>query len=136
MSSAHVVALLVFGTYLLAARGPRNLFPLSVFDMYQGRAPDTVARMLVLDGDGKTAEVDAFEGWSCEWEHGSVVETCGEAYRLLDYVERDQRDYLDRHRGGGGEALKLVARSYRLRGEARQPASSDCVVARCLARRR
>ncbi len=130
------MALVVFATYLLAARGPRNLFPLSVFDMYQGRAPDVVARMLVLDGDGAEAEIDAFDGWSCAWEHASVVETCGEEYRLLDYVERDQREYLQRHAGVGEESVKLVARAYRLRGEAGQPASSDCVVARCLARKR
>lgn len=38
------VAIAVFVTYLAATGGPSNLFPLSVFDMYQRHAPAVVAR--------------------------------------------------------------------------------------------
>lgn len=131
---AWVVAVAVFVTYLVAARGPRNLFPLSVFDMYQGHAPAVVARMLVVDPDGSTAEIDAFDGWSCSWMGDSVEATCGTEHRLLDYVERDQRRYLEQHAGDGDLPVVLVSRAYSLH----DPSSSakDCVVARCRARRR
>ncbi len=130
------MAVAVFVTYLLAARGPGNLFPLSVFDMYQGKARDVVARMLVLDADGRVSEVDAFDDWSCTWEEATIVEACGEAHRLLEYVERDQREYVERHHGDGREAVTLVSRAYRLPDAPGTPATSDCPVARCLARRR
>ena len=131
---AWVVALAVFVTYLVAARGPSNLFPFSVFDMYQGHAPAVVARLLVIDATGRTAEVDAFEDWSCTWEAESVEATCGEKHRLMDYVERDQRLYVEQNAGEGDVSVELVSRAYTLR----EPTSDaeDCVVARCQARRR
>lgn len=131
---AWVVAISVFVTYLVAARGPRNLFPLSVFDMYQGHAPAVVARMLVIDPDGRTAEVDAFDDWSCTWEHTSVEASCGADHRLLDYVERDQRRYLEQHAGQGDLPVVLVSRAYSLHKTNVSP--EDCVVARCRASRR
>ncbi len=131
---AWVVAIAVFVTYLLAARGPSNLFPLSVFDMYQGHAPAVVARMLVIDADGRAAEIDAFEDWSCTWEAESVEATCGATHRLMDYVERDQRLYLDHNAGEGDVSVQLVSRAYRLHEPAAE--ARDCVIARCRARRR
>lgn len=120
--------------YLVAARGPSNLFPLSVFDMYQGHAPAVVARLLVLGPDGDAAEVDAFDDWSCTWEAESIEATCGENHRLPDYVERDQRLYLERNAGEGDASVELVSRAYRLDEPVRD--AEDCVVARCRARRR
>ncbi len=131
---AWVVAVAVFATYLVAARGPSNLFPLSVFDMYQGRAPAVVARMLVIDTDGHAAQLDAFTDWSCTWEAESVEATCGASHRLLDYVERDQRLYLERNAGEGDVSVELVSRAYPLYEPATK--AQDCVVARCRARRR
>lgn len=131
---AWVVAIAVFATYLAAARGPSNLFPLSVFDMYQGHAPAVVARLLVIDADGRAAELDAFEDWSCTWEAESVEATCGENHRLMDYVERDQRLYVERNAGEGDVSVQLVSRAYPLHEPTRNPV--DCVVARCRARRR
>lgn len=131
---AWVVAIAVFVTYLAAARGPGNLFPLSVFDMYQGHAPAVVARLLVIDGAGSAAEVDAFEDWSCSWEAESVEDTCGENHRLIDYVERDQRLYLEQNAGEGDVSVELVSRAYPLHQPRRD--AEDCVVARCRARRR
>ncbi len=131
---AWVVAVAVFVTYVAAARGPRNLFPLSVFDMYQGDAPDVVARMFVVDTDGRASEVDAFDQWSCTWAGDTIEAVCGADHRLLDYVERDQRRYIRHHAGEGVEAVVLVSRAYPLD----EPAESaeDCIVARCKARRR
>ena len=132
---AWVVAIAVFATYLVAARGPRNLFPLSVFDMYQGHAPDVVARVLVVDAQGETAEVDAYDAWSCTWVGSldDVESTCGPSHRPIPYVTRDQLHYLESHGGQGDEAVQLVSRAYALSSA---PAWNDCVLARCVARRR
>lgn len=131
-----VVALAVFATYLVAARGPRNLFPLSVFDMYQGHASASVARVLVLDAAGEASEVDAFEDWACSWEGDAlraVEDVCGPQHRPLEYVLRDQERYIERHRGDGDQNVRLVSRAYRLE---RVGESTDCVVAQCRVRRR
>lgn len=130
-----LVAVTTFATYLLAARGPRNLFPLSVFDMYQGHAAAVVARVLVVDARGATAEIDAYEAWSCD---GHVAlqnpePLCGPDHRPLEYVTRDQARYLETHAGQGTEEVRLVSRAYELRDASR---FHDCTLARCLARRR
>lgn len=135
VSLPWLVAVAIFGTYLLAARGPRNLFPLSVFDMYQGHAPEVVARVLVVDAQGRTAEIDAYDEWSCEWEADLLdpEPVCGADHRPLEYVTRDQSHYLEAHVGRGGEEVRIVSRAYRLHEASR---FDDCTLARCLARRR
>ena len=133
-----VVALAVFVTYLVAARGPRNLFPLSVFDMYQGHASATAARVLVKDVSGEVAELDDYVDWTCSWEAQppmSVEATCGSEHRPLDYVLRDQDLYLQAHAGEGDENVRLVSRAYRL-SDAGRPRFDDCVLAQCRARRK
>ncbi len=130
-----VVAVSVFATYLLAARGPRNLFPLSVFDMYQAHAPAVVARVLAVDASGGVAELDAFEAWSCEWEADllDLEATCGEDHRPLSYVTRDQSHLLDANTGPGTEEVRIVSRAYRVHEPG---AFEDCLVAVCRATRR
>ncbi len=136
-----VVAWAIFATYVLAARGVRNLFPISVFDMYQAHAPEYVARVLVVDAHGATAEVDAFDDWTCEWEVerlDRLEPVCGSRHRPIEYVTRDQTHWIERHAAEtpGPETVTLVSRAYRLRPEAGAPPHEDCAVARCTVRRR
>jgi hypothetical protein len=136
-----VVAWAIFATYVLAARGVRNMFPISVFDMYQAHAPEVVARVLVLDAAGETAQVEQFEGFVCEDDPAvlmHVEDTCGADHRPLEYVTRDQASYLARHSGQapGPEAITLVSRAYVLTARPGAPPSTDCVLTHCTARRR
>lgn len=130
-----VVAVAVFGTYLLAARGPRNLFPLSVFDMYQAHAPEVVARVLAVNEAGEAAELDAYDAWSCEWKADlqDLEAACGPDHRPLSYVTRDQSHLLDAHAGSGEEEVRIVSRAYRVRDPGLH---EDCVIAECRATRR
>jgi hypothetical protein len=131
-----VVAWGVFATYLVAARIVGNFFPFSVFDMYRERPRDVAARVLAIDASGAAVELDAFEGFVCE-EPLSLARldlTCGADHRPLDYVARDQELYVEAHRGTeGGEPIAIVSRAYALSSD---HADSDCVIARCTARRR
>ena len=130
-----LVAVTIFTTYLVTARGPQNLFPLSVFDMYQGHAPEVVARVLVIDADGNAAEIDAYEDWSCAWDADLLnpEPVCGSDHRPLRYVTRDQSRYLEAHAGAVEAEVRLVSRAYRLR---EADVYADCTLARCRARRR
>jgi len=130
-----VVAASVFATYLLAARGPRNLFPLSVFDMYQGHAEAFAARVIVLDASGRAAELDDFESWSCSWQADlqHVDTTCGQRHRPLEYVTRDQARQIEGRAGDGVEPVRLVSRAYDVADPTR---FEDCVLAQCRATRR
>jgi hypothetical protein len=88
-----LVAWAIFATYVLAARGVRNFFPISVFDMYQAHAPDVVARVMVIDAAGHTEDIEAFDGWVCDGgppRLRDVERTCGRDHRPLEYVTRDQ----------------------------------------------
>jgi hypothetical protein len=137
---ACVAAWAIFATYVLAARGVRNFYPLSVFDMYQAHAPDVVARVLVIDATGDTAQIEDFEAWTCapELVLRDVDRTCGAEHRPLEYVTRDQELYVHAHRGEapGSETVTVVSRAYVLRPRAGEPAQSDCTIARCTATRR
>jgi len=139
----RAVAWAVFATYLVAARLVGNFFPLSVFDMYQAHAPDVATRVMVLDARGEAGEVDDYEGFACDGPPLSMAvieQRCGEHYRPIDYVVRDQALHIeatsrvDAERDA--EPVALVARARVLDPGPEQPAVSDCVVARCTARRR
>lgn len=137
-----MVAWSIFATYLLAARQVGNLFPLSVFDMYQAHAPEVVARVMARDEAGRGIELDRFEALSCKApiELSTVEERCGSDHRPLPYVLRDQQHWLDAHLDTNGtaeagpEAIELVSRAYVLTPRPGAPAFADCVLARCAAR--
>jgi hypothetical protein len=136
-----VVAWAIFATYVLAARGVRNFFPISVFDMYQAHAPDVVARVMVIDAAGHTEDIEAFDGWVCDGgppRLRDVERTCGRDHRPLEYVTRDQELWVHGHGGDapGPEAVTIVSRAYVLGDRAGAPPHSDCTIARCTARRR
>ena len=57
---------------------------------------------------------------------------------LTPYVVRDQQLWLEAHLDptGGPEAIAIVSRAYALAERPGAPAFTDCVIARCTARRR
>ncbi len=137
-----VVAWSSLATYLVAARVVGNWMPLSTFDMYQGSAPEVAARVVVVDAGGERHELDRFEGYACEPAAAELAATlaarCTDEHRPLPYVVRDQQRWLDAHRDAadGPEAVAITSRAHALTGRPGAPASSDCVLARCTARRR
>ena len=137
-----VVAWAVFATYFVAARGAANLFPISSFGMYQGRAPDVVSRLVVVDQAGRTSAIDDFDAFHCAPARPVLADEsslCGQDHRGLEYVVRNQQVYLDDHlalqAARGAEPISIVSRAYRVRSEAPSRPSEDCVMARCTARR-
>jgi nucleotide-binding universal stress UspA family protein len=129
-------------TYVVAARVVGNWFPLSTFDMYQGHAPEVVARVMAVDAEGRARELGHYEGYACEPAAvelaAAVAERCSEEHRPLPYVVRDQQLWLEAHveAAGGPEAIAIVARAYALAERPGAPAFTDCELARCTARRR
>jgi hypothetical protein len=128
----------IFATYAIAARGVRNFFPLSVFDMYQRAAPAAASRVIVLDGGGNQHEVSAFAGFHCEPAPPVLPDVrrfCGSDHQPLDYVMRDQQRDLDAHLASapGPLAIAIVSRSYRVDANEVGITSRDCVLARCTA---
>ncbi len=142
LPTAAVVAWTVFITYFVAARGIQNFFPISVFDMYRAHAPAVVARIIVVDPNGDASEITSWTDFHCE--DGQPVlkdlEACAPdpTARPLGYILRDQQLHLDAHRDvkPGPEAIAISLRSYQLRSDRGAPPHSDCIVARCTARRR
>lgn len=137
-----LVAWSCLATYVVAARVVGNWFPLSTFDMYQAHAPEVVARVVVVDGEGVKRELRHFEAYACEPAPlelaAALTERCSEEHRPLPYVVRDQQRWLEAHRdpAGGPEAVAIVSRAYGLVERPGMPAFTDCVLARCTARRR
>jgi hypothetical protein len=137
-----LVAWSCLATYLVAARIVGNWFPLSTFDMYQAHAPEAVARVVVIDGEGSKRELGYFHAYACEPAQleltAAVAERCSEEHRPLPYVIRDQQLWLDDHRdpAGGPEAIAIISRAYVLAERPEAPVYTDCVLARCTARRR
>ncbi|MDI1449531.1 hypothetical protein [Polyangium sp. 6x1] len=139
---AGVAAWAIAIAYLLAARGIRNFFPLSVFDMYQGRSPDVASRVLVVDAAGEAAELTAFDGFSCApaWPKLDDVRHCafGDQGRV-EYVPRDLQIHFDAHvtsDAAGMEDGHIVWRTWTLEDRPGPPASQDCQLAFCRVRRR
>ena len=132
-----IVVWAIFIAYALAARGVRNFFPISSFDMYQGRAPTIATRILVVDNSGKTAEITQYESFQCNPEKPILddLRHCqGAAIRGPGYVVRDQQIYLDAHLHPGvaqNPDAKLVLRTFTLENKPGPPAFTDCVLAVC-----
>lgn len=135
----------IFAAYVVAARGIRNSFPISVFDMYQGRGTDTAARVVVRDAVGGKPEIDAFERFECYPTLPMITEVkrfCSGEHQPLDYVTRDQQQTLEQRLVRGpserpqGEQVAIVSRAWFLRASPGTPAFTDCVIAHCTAKRK
>jgi hypothetical protein len=136
-----VVAWAIFAAYFVAARGVRNFFPLSVFDMYQRRAPAAVSRVLVIDRAGLEHAIADFAAFHCEPAPPMLTDVrryCGPDHVPLDYVMRDLQRDLDAHLSSepGTEEIAIVSRSFRLDPAGGAMTTADCVLARCTARAR
>jgi hypothetical protein len=137
-----VVAWSCLATYAVAARVVGSWFPLSTFDMYQAHAPEVVVRVVVVDGEGRKRELGHYEDYACEPAPvklaEAVAQRCGEEHRPLPYVVRHQQLWLDEHLdpAGGPESIAIVSRAHVLAERPGAPAYTDCMLARCTARRR
>lgn len=136
-----MVSVSVFLAYLLTARGLRNVFPFSVFDMYEMRSPLVTTRLLVLDSNNQTTEIRRFESFQCEPKSPDIqtFRVCGEGAQMnvMPYVARDLQILLDARLGdvSSGEEVTLIARTWRLQDRPGPSPFSDCALARCRARR-
>jgi hypothetical protein len=137
-----VVVWAIFAAYILAARGIRNFFPISAFDMYQAQSPTIASRILVVEtSSGQTFEVTDYDGFQCNPAQVKLDDLahCEHAGAgLIHYVIRDQQIYLDahiRHDLKDGVAAKLVWRTFKLEDRPGPPQKTDCVLAICQARR-
>jgi hypothetical protein len=138
ISQRWVAAWAIFATYVVTARGVGNLFPFSVFDMYQRRPAGEAARIVAIDDTGAVSELSEWTAFACEGGRPVLTDgvKCGREDRAIPYVTRDQQRYLDAHTGEGGPAhLSLVSRSYVLSEQGGALRFSDCLLARCAARR-
>ena len=139
---AAIVAWTVFIAYFSAARGIQNFFPVSVFDMYRAHAPAVVGRVIVTDRTGDASEITTWTGFHCDDGRPVLkdLEACAPepTSRPIGYILRDQQLHLDEHSEvkPGSEAIAIILRSYRLVTERGAPPHTDCVIARCTARRR
>lgn len=137
-----IVVWAIFIAYVLAARGIRNFFPISSFDMYQGRSLTVTSRILVVDNEGQTGEITHYDSFQCNPEKPILenVQHCeGAAIRGPGYVVRDQQIYLDAHLQPGAAQdprAKLVLRTFTLENRPGPPAFSDCVLAVCQVHKR
>ncbi len=133
-----VVVWAVFVAYVLAARGIRNFFPISAFDMYQAQSPTIASRILVVEtSSGKTFEVTDYDGFQCNPSKPKLddLRRCEHAdIGLIQYVIRDQQIHLDEHLRqelNGGVEAKLVWRTFLLEDRPGPPKFSDCLLAVC-----
>ncbi|MBK9260928.1 MAG: hypothetical protein IPM54_14055 [Polyangiaceae bacterium] len=135
-----VVAWAIFLAYVLAARGVRNFFPISAFDMYQARSQDIASRVLVVDEMGKPSELTQYEAFRCDPPRPELanVQHCLHAGAgRVEYVLRDAQIHLDAHLTpdiADGTDVKLVWRTFTLKDRPGPPAFTDCVLATCRVR--
>lgn len=132
-----VVVWAIFIAYVLAARGIRNFFPISSFDMYQGQSPTMTSRILIVDNAGHPSEITHYDAFQCNPTKPKLddVQHCeGARIRGPNYVVRDQQIHLDAHlhsSADAGSEVKLVLRTFTLENKPGPPAFSDCVLAVC-----
>ena len=135
LSTPRLAAWLIFAAYLLAARGIRNAFPFSVFDMYQARGTTTAARVVVLDAQGVAHELDVFTALHCEPppQLADALRTCGDEHRPLEYVVRDQQQLLESRLAGQPQPtpITIISRAWTF-AEA-GTTTPDCALAHCTA---
>jgi hypothetical protein len=137
-----VVVWAIFVAYVLAARGVRNFFPISSFDMYQAQSSTIASRVLVVDSSGKPSEITQYEAFQCLPPRPKLTDVthCEHAgVGRVEYVGRDQQIYLDEHRRQdlkNSHEAKLVWRTFSLEERPGPPTYSDCVLAVCQVRRK
>jgi len=137
-----VVVWAIFITYVLAARGIRNFFPISSFDMYQAQSSTIASRILVVDASGTFSEITNYEAFQCNPAKPNLADIahCEHAgIGRVSYVTRDQQTYLDAHlqqEVKQGREAQLVWRAFLLEDRPGPPTHTDCVLAVCQVRRK
>lgn len=137
-----VVVWAIFIAYILAARGIRNFFPISSFDMYQAQSSTMASRVLVVDSSGKPSEITQYEAFQCDPPRPNLADVthCEHAETgRVEYVARDQQIHFDEHVRQdvqNGVEAKLVWRTFRLEERPGPPTYTDCVLAVCQVRKK
>lgn len=137
-----VVVWAIFFTYVLAARGIRNFFPISSFDMYQAQSSTMASRVLVVDFSGKPSEITQYEAFQCNPTRPNLADVahCEHAeIGRVEYVARDLQIHFDEHVRQdvqNGVEVKLVWRTFLLEEKPGPPTFSDCILAVCQVRRK
>lgn len=137
-----VVVWAIFAAYVLAARGVRNFFPISSFDMYQAQSSTVASRVLVVDTSGKTSEITQYDEFQCDPPRPKLTDVthCEHAgIGRVQYVARDQQIYFDEHVRQdvkNGVDVKLVWRTFNLEERPGPPAHNDCMLAVCQVQRK
>lgn len=128
--------------YVLAARGIRNFFPISAFDMYQAQSSTIASRILVVDSSGAPSEITDYEAFQCNPVRPDLADVthCEHAAigRIM-YVAQDQQKHLDAHlqqEVKQGRPAQLVWRTFSLEDRPGSPQHTDCVLAACQVRRK
>ncbi len=123
---------IAFATYVVAALGAHNLYPLSTFEMYGGTPLASASRIVVLDGDAPR-EVERFDRWRCDEPPSPEPQACLAAWPFF-HMEAVDRAAIEHVRGASapvrGHEVTIVRRIWRF-SSADAPTIEDCVLARC-----
>lgn len=133
----RALALLCCAGYLVAGRLAHNVYPFSVYDMYAAGAESSASQLAARDRNGKLDDVSAYEAWSCPTAVRPNPTAC-EAFPFyyIPYHDAEAAQWIERHAGGeGGEPVEVVHHIWNI-GASGELTTTDCVVARCTARRR
>jgi hypothetical protein len=130
-----LVAGVAFAAYLALALVVGNLYPVSTFEMYSSKRATSASRVVARDGAGAMREIDEYESWSCDGPTSIEPAACAASfpYAYTTYLDRAAVDWIDAHRGQGGEPVDVVRRIYRLGAAVGPPAFEDCVLQQCRA---
>jgi hypothetical protein len=123
----------LLATYVLAARGAGNLYPLSTFDMYGKTALDSASRIVARDGE-ELREIERYEHWRCETQPSPDPHECPREWPFV-HLESVDRAAIRRVREAdppkdGARPVAIVRRIWRFSGDD-PPTTVDCVLARC-----
>ncbi len=132
------VSALVLAGYVGIAFAAHDAYPFSRFDMYS-QARSSASRLVARTADGEVAEIERFDGLSCEGPIDVTPPQCGEpsAYFYTPYIDASRIEYVERHAHAEGARARvdLVRRIWRLDGSG-PPRTSDCLLQTCTAVRR
>jgi hypothetical protein len=124
-----VISTIVLVSYLAAARGVENLYPVSTFPMFSGQAGEAMSRIMARTSDGRFVEVLDLVAWKCD---GPAAASCTDV-PSIPYIDRERENHILSHSGTGGEPIELVRRIFSFDGVQRP---EYCVITRCQAARR
>jgi hypothetical protein len=132
------VSALVVGGYVGIAFAAHDAYPFSRFDMYS-QARTSASRIVARTADGQVAEIERFDGWSCDGPVDVSPARCGEpsSYFYTPYIDASRVEYIERraHAEGVRAPVDVVRRIWWL-DRSGPPRIADCLLTTCTAVRR